>query len=232
MAVARIRKLGGTVLYDLDGRDNGNDSIDAGGAAECLIRRLGRRVVSVRYPTIERDGVGFYHLQNESCHSAGREVLDLVVRLRSLERLSLHDDTITDSSLEGITALTNLQELSISGARIGDSGVEFISRLPRLESLCLQGGTLTGDALRRGEATDQLVGAPVESRISDSGISQLAALSQLVRLSCGGRGITDYGLIHLSKLSKLRELSLEGTSVTDQGVALLRKELPQCRISY
>jgi hypothetical protein len=67
---------------------------------------------------------------------------------------------------------------------------------------------------------------------ADSGLENLAMLSELQFLSLNATGITDADLEHIMGMRNLQELSLKYTQVTPEGVQKLKRALPACEIEY
>ena len=69
------------------------------------------------------------------------------------------------------------------------------------------------------------------TKITDSGLKEVAKLQKLETLDLNTTQITDAGLQELAKLQKLGRLILFNNSqITDVGVAELKKALPSCEI--
>jgi len=68
------------------------------------------------------------------------------------------------------------------------------------------------------------------TKITDAGLEDLSALTQLEVLSLKGSAITDAGLQKLKGLTALRRLIVIGAPVTDGGVKELQQALPQVAI--
>jgi len=69
------------------------------------------------------------------------------------------------------------------------------------------------------------------TKITDTGLKEVAKLKNLNYLRLDDTKITDAGLKELAKLQKLTILGLNDTQVTDAGVAELKKALPDCEIA-
>ena len=69
------------------------------------------------------------------------------------------------------------------------------------------------------------------TKISDSGLKQLASMPNLTRLHLERTGITDAGLVEVAQLRNLEYLNLYGTSITDAGLQALVK-LPKLKQIY
>jgi hypothetical protein len=70
------------------------------------------------------------------------------------------------------------------------------------------------------------------TRVADEGVKALTALTNLTELNLFATKVTDAGLKHLAALKKLTVLNVYGASsrVTDEGVKELQKALPKCKI--
>jgi hypothetical protein len=70
----------------------------------------------------------------------------------------------------------------------------------------------------------------MRTKVTDSGLKELAGLQELRELSLRFSPITDVGLKELVGLKSLRKVEIGETKVTDAGVAELQKALPDCKI--
>ena len=102
-------------------------------------------------------------------------------------------------ALIGVDFFADVTSVSIPGPQ-SDAILAHVGRLRRLQRL----------------------DAPA-TRVTDAGLAQLSALSELRRLSCSGTlALTDAGLAHLSGLARLESLSIEGpTRIEGAGLARL-----------
>jgi len=66
--------------------------------------------------------------------------------------------------------------------------------------------------------------------ITDAGLKDVAALTELTILNLSRTNLTDVGSRQVAALKKLTSLGLSGTRVTAAGVKELRKALPNCEI--
>jgi Leucine-rich repeat (LRR) protein len=132
-------------------------------------------------------------------------------RLPDLQRLSFtYCRKFTDYGLEALGQIENLKNLTLSSTNITNRGLGTVGTLNRLTVLDL---TLSED-------------------INDAGMSDLAALKELTRLSLRGTGVSDLGIDELADLTKLQSLDLRGTPVTSEGVNRLKSKLPNCAIEH
>ena len=68
--------------------------------------------------------------------------------------------------------------------------------------------------------------------MTDAGLENLKALTELETLGLAGTQVTDAGLPYLKGLAKLLSLNLGHTKVTEEGVRKLKQGLPDCQISH
>jgi len=127
-------------------------------------------------------------------------------QMKRLESLSLKRTAITDADLPQLLALP-LSELSLDRTRITDSGLKVIGRMSGLERLHL-GAT----------------------KISNDGIYSLAGLKHLKKLCLRSTTIDDRAIPALAQLSNLHTLWISGANISEEGVALLKQQLPSCKI--
>jgi hypothetical protein len=235
-AVAAIRAAGGTVLYEFEDSRPWRSASRQQPKPSKIQQWLGRdyfdRVVEVRYPKINRNGVGAYDLDEKARRPVGDTLSDWLPGLPDLQRLEIHDDSLTDKGLRKLSSLTALEELKLTGAQITDNGLVHISSLRRLKLLSLQGVSATRDAIRRSKFVEWNRDDLNASQLGDEGIQHLTVLKGLEKLTLTGRGITDAGLVHIATFNGLRELSLTETSVTRDGMNRLRKALPKTWTTY
>lgn len=69
------------------------------------------------------------------------------------------------------------------------------------------------------------------AQVSSNLVVRLGSLRQLTRLSLTATQVRDADLGQLKQLGNLQELYLSSTQTTAQGRAMLRKALPNCRIT-
>lgn len=133
--------------------------------------------------------------------------LELVAKVRGLERLDLHQCPITDEGLAHLGGLTSLKELNLSDCDFTDAGLSSLASLTNLQLLNL--ASSFGDS----------------PQIKGPGLAALAGLTKLQVLVLDKNLIDDAGLTHLKNLKGLKELYLEQTRVRGPGLASLT-ELP------
>ncbi len=160
-AIAAIRKLGGVVHYDYDGRDFLSPPPDSPQNAEpfgpaWLRSLLGdnffSEVTSVRFV---RDNLTDDRLRD-------------IEPLPQLRSLYLPDSQITDAGLTHLESLSQLETLVVESRGITDAGLEHLKGLAKLQRLIL----------------------PMTPQITDDGLNHLKGLTRLEWLNVRGTGIT------------------------------------------
>lgn len=236
LALNVIHESGGIAFYEFEVTDLWQSPIHPPPDYSRFEKWLGRdyfeRVVEVRYPAVKRHEYGTFRLVREPNASEAARIASCLPDLPDLKRLELHSDSLVDADLKPLAALSGLESLALSGAKLGDGGAAHLARLRGLRSLSFQSASTIGEAYRRGQATANQLGSPVESAITDAGVEHLSSLEGLQQLALGGRTITDASLPSLARLRGLESLSLQGTSVTREGMNGLRRQLPRTWISY
>lgn len=132
--------------------------------------------------------------------------------------------------LPALRALSWLEEagvqvLSLAGADAAVGALAHLRRLDGLQALDLWSAPVDDDLL--GDVWDcrwmeLLEGLNLWGTwVSDAGLAELAARTQLRRLHVPGRGTSDAAMSRLATMTTLHELDLSGSSVTDWGLAEL-----------
>jgi Leucine-rich repeat (LRR) protein len=115
---------------------------------------------------------------------------------KSLRRIELEVQQITDSLVDSLERLPELEEIQVIGGFVDDEGADGIARNRNLRTLGLY------------ETSD----------ITDRGMRRLGRLANLQELRIKMCPITGAGLIALSRMPKLRDLSLDWCKITDEGM--------------
>jgi Leucine-rich repeat (LRR) protein len=148
--------------------------------------------------------------------------------LTSLKELNLSDCDFTDAGLSSLARLTNLQLLNLASS-FGDSpqikgtGLAALSGLTKLQVLVLDKNLVDDAALTHLKNLKGLKELYLEqtTRITGSGLANLAELPGLTMLSLNETKITDAGLDALKDVSNLEVLNLRGTLVRGSGIKSL-----------
>ncbi len=129
-----------------------------------------------------------------------------------------------DDALVHLRDLPGITELYLDNPRVTDAGLANVRELVQLKTLVLSGFHDT--TLPRGfdfRVLATIGGNPrlVAARITNAGLENLAALTELRELRLSGTNISSAGLRHLGGLTKLETLWLNSTAITDAGLAHL-----------
>ena len=135
-----------------------------------------------------------------------------VAQLKGLTNVSgLNLDVIgcTDAELVELMGLTNLSKLDLTATEVTDAGLAELQRLNKLSELVL-----------------------MATRVTDAGLVHLKGLRNLTKLDVSGTRVSDAGLRQLKGLSNLSELTLYSTQVTPRAVKEMKQALPRLTILY
>jgi serine/threonine protein kinase/Leucine-rich repeat (LRR) protein len=130
-------------------------------------------------------------------------------KLRLLDALQVHHVRLDQQQLKAICESLGLEKLLIQGTGISDEDLARLASLTRLRHL---------------QASDN-------RRLTDTGLTHLAALPRLACLDISNTGLTDRGLQAFAASPRLAFLNVKGTQVTAAAVANLRRALPDCEIT-
>jgi internalin A len=136
------------------------------------------------------------------------EAIVQVGRLNRLERLTVHQFSVSDARVAQLKGLTNVSQLTLDAVECTDAGLAQLSGLTNLSKLDLSATEVTDAGLpklRRLTKLSELV--PMATRITDAGL-HLKGLKNLTKLDVSGTRVSDAGLRQLRGLSNLSELTL------------------------
>lgn len=135
---------------------------------------------------------------------------------------------LTDVSCSSLTQLRQLVALVLSGTKVTSAGLAQLAKNSQIIALELE----LCDAINDDDC--QTLGSMKSLRwlnlkksgfekrgISDIGLEQLKALTELETLNLYGNKITNAGLIHLQSLKRLRDLDLSLLNLNDAGIEAL-----------
>ena len=126
-AISRIEQLGGRVLTTQ-------------GGPVWLRRLVGNRAMR------PFDRATLVNLSETDAEDAD---LELLTRLRGVERLNLSGTRITDEGLSRVAELHGLKALDLSGTEVTDAGLMHLTRLTELEYLYVDGTRVTNAGRNR-----------------------------------------------------------------------------------
>lgn len=165
---------------------------------------------------------------------AGQRLTDIglghLARCENLERLSIHHAPFSDAGFMQLQKMRSLRELELSYMKVTEAALGSLEALPVLERIRLTGETFTGK------------GGPHLSRLKhlrslnyflawvvDDGLQELQNHPSLEELDlCGCRGVTKKGLAQLTSVPLLQSLHLYQCGIADADLALLR-QFPRLR---
>jgi hypothetical protein len=169
--VEAIRKLGGAVYYDYDGRDFLSPPPDSPQNAEPFGPAWLRSLLGDNFFS-EVTSVSF---ASDNLTDDGLGDIELLPQLKSLR---LSDSQITDAGLKHLEALSQLENLVLDTRGITDVGLEHLKRLAKLQRLIL----------------------PMTPQITDAGLVHLKDLTRLELLNVRGTAITVEAVAKFKKL--------------------------------
>lgn len=151
-AIAEITRLGGKVQTTQGGPD-------------WLRRLVGHRLMSIF------DRATVVNLSDTETTDAD---LDVLTRLRGVERLALARTKVTDFGMAGIGRLTGLKALDLGGTQVTDEAMAHLDELRHLEFLYLNGTTVTDVGLVQLEQLHNLRTLAVEgTAVSEAGVEKM-----------------------------------------------------------
>ncbi|XP_051543477.1 uncharacterized protein LOC127434637 isoform X2 [Myxocyprinus asiaticus] len=157
-----------------------------------------------------------------------------LAELRNLQTLHLDGTGVQENSLQCLATHPSLSALSLAGIPVADGNhtLEIISGL-RLTQLTLPGRhSVTDSGLLFLCRQTLLLELDLKdyTQLTDHGITQLATMTRLKKLSLSNTQVSDTGLQGLVSLKELQELCLDRTAVTSRGVAALVTHLPHLQV--
>lgn len=133
-----------------------------------------------------------------------QDILPIFDRIWRIESVSNPDEMV----LVKMGLLANLTDLNLDNSQATEAGLEHLKRLTKLQRLDL-----------------------CNMQITDSGLEHLKKLTNLADLNLVNTQVTDAGLKHLKGMASLNNLHLHQSETTAEGRELLRRALPNCKIT-
>jgi Leucine-rich repeat (LRR) protein len=151
-------------------------------------------------------------------------------KLTQLKRLEMRGTRVKGPGFSHLANLKNLKYLVLSETSFGDEGLSHLKDLG-LEHLDLWNTSVTDTGVANLAGMSQLRWLNLDGlNLTDAAAKSLAGLTNLESLNLSNNAITDAGLEQLCSLKNLKSLSLEFTQVTDEGVKKLKEALPKLKI--
>ncbi len=139
--------------------------------------------------------------------------------------VDLRASWVTDADLPQLAALPHLAQLDLSHTRITDHGLQKLKNAPGITELNLYyAEQITDEGLAAVKGWKRLRRLNLRgTKVTDTTLEHLAAVTTLEALDVGYAQITDVGLDRLTPLQNLRELVISGNKLTDVGLQALRQ---------
>jgi predicted transcriptional regulator len=161
-------------------------------------------------------------------------VLAQLYSQKQLRELHIVDaKCVTNAGLTYIENLLQLEWLNMDGVAITDRGLFFIQRMTKLRGLQLTNAFVTSWGLEYLLALKRLDYLELDgTNVDDEGLRVLAKLTNLKTLRLSRTAVTDKGIRKLQAMKKLRTLVLKESHVTESCLQKLKKQMPECEISW
>ncbi len=201
-AVAAIRHLTGSILYDYQCDPNGRErrripsSLPQTWLRSLLGPDFSHRVVSVHFRRSRQPEIG------------DADLMPYLGQLKDLRVVSLRKTNITNEGLRHLRDHKHLHSLYLESTKINEGNLDQLKGL-RLDWLCLS-----------------------RTRASDMGLKSLQDMISLRYLDLTRTKVTDAGLQYIKGLRNLTALNLRRTEVSRRGAERLQKDLPNCTVYW
>jgi WD40 repeat protein/Leucine-rich repeat (LRR) protein len=150
------------------------------------------------------------------------EQLKTIAGMSNLEELSLVNCTdLTPTGLTVLAKLEHLTRLSLANTKVNADTLLQLAKLPNLRALVLERTTTGVDGLAALAKFPKLEELVVGSSDGVEGYANLGKMKALRRLTLSDSGIGPQGFVHLKGLTQLEELDLSRTGATDESLAEL-----------
>lgn len=160
-------------------------------------------------------------LEKTQVSSTSLSVIGGFVKLRSLD---LSSDLLHDAKFADLSSLTELDTLRVANSFLSSDALRELPNAARLKTLDLSGLPVTdveAQWLAKNAPRLELLKLNF-TKVGDSGLEALSALTELRRIDLGRSALSDRGLASLLRAPKLVSLDLGlCTAVTAQGFAAL-----------
>jgi Leucine-rich repeat (LRR) protein len=146
-------------------------------------------------------------------------------RAGNITAVHLRASWVTDADLPQLAVLPHLAQLDLSHTRITDQGLLQLKNAPAITDLNLYyAEQITDEGLAAVKGWKKLRRLNLRgTKVTDTTLEHLAAVTTLETLDAGYAQITDVGLDRLTPLQNLRELVVGGNKLTDTGLQALRQ---------
>ena len=215
-AVERVKKLGGSVVYDYQYRGGKLNLVATPPGPELLRRWVGDDA----FATVECVNLGGSLTPGTTALTDADS--DVLLSFPQLTVLQIASETVGDGALEVAGQLGNLETLSLISGNFSDSGLERLAGLKHLCRVWMHGSKITDkglDCLAGNKGLRHLVLG--DTRVTTGGIARQPFASTLESLTFYGASVNDATLAGLDSLTGLKSFDLTSANVTDAGLAPL-----------
>jgi hypothetical protein len=217
-AVARVKELGGRVVYDWE-MANTSVANPAPPGWPWLRRLMGDEYFQ---------DVGRVFLEKTPVSDAD---LPVICQLRRVQSISLWQGNISDEGLATLEGLSKLSHLDLRETKITSAGLASFKPPPTLSMLLLADTKIGGDGARALGRWSSLSLLNLDGTdVSAEDIVHLSELKNLQALSISKTQLDDSAVPSLVKLTALAELYLTDSAMSGEGLLTLHEQLPKCRI--
>jgi Leucine-rich repeat (LRR) protein len=138
--------------------------------------------------------------------------VERLAEIKSIRRLDLSHNYVTDAGIESLRPLQQLEELTLDTAEfITDAAISHLRAHKKLRKLVLRGTDITDVSLPYIAELTALQSLDLSfTMVNDVGLESLPALTELEELNLGGSRITGINLGFLKLLPKLKKLAFNG----------------------
>ncbi|MCE9526621.1 MAG: hypothetical protein K8R36_11270 [Planctomycetales bacterium] len=216
-AVARIKELGGRVVYDYQMATTAMNPSPPGWP---WLRRL----IGDEY----FQDVGRVSLQKTPASDAD---LAVICKLRRVQSIMLWQSNISDEGLASLESLTQLSSLDLRETKITSAGLARFKPPPTLSMLLLADIKISGGGARAIGRWSSLTFLNLDGTdVNAEDIQYLSELKNLQTLVISKTKLNDSAVSSLVKMTALVELYLTDSAISGEGLLALHDQLPKCRI--
>jgi Leucine Rich repeat len=192
-AVAAVKRLGGTVMYDYQRPDPTKP-----------------KVFDPKARPKDPDGFHRVILVSLRDTKASDDDLKALAKLPAVENLDLSNTPVSGAGLAQLRELRALRHLYLSNTRMDDAGLEHLAGLTKLQSLLLDGTRVTDRGIKHLAGLtdlDEWLGLD-GTGVTDDGLHHLAGLTKLRNLNLSRTQVTPAGAAKLRESLKSADISV------------------------
>ena len=133
--------------------------------------------------------------------------------MKSLQRLYLNHDQVTDAGLKELAGLKSLQTLNLGATKVTDAGLKELAGLKNLQELTIWGTPVTDAGLKELAGMKNLQDLDLSgTAVTDAGLKELAGMAEFARAATGQQPARDGGRSRSAEkgFASMQYLSLAG----------------------